>query len=103
MTPHEYTVRVVRAWVTNLDLNTVPELQAVDDEHPAGVKVTRRREQFVEQVLNVAQEIVGPLAYAIITERQDEEWQRFRHEMMKGRLTEEPYPVRFITNGEIVR
>lgn len=103
MTPQEYAVRAVRAWITNVDLDTVPELQPIGDEHPAGAKVAERRDRFTTQVLDVAQEMVGPLTYAVIAERQDEEWERFRYECDGDGSIDRTYPIRFTTNKEIVR
>lgn len=103
MTPQEYAVRAVRAWVTNLDLDTVPELQPLDAEGVLAGATTAMRDRFVEQVLDAAHEMVGVYAYAVIAERQDEEWQRFRHECNGDGSLDRAYPVRFTVNDEIVR
>lgn len=103
MTPQEYAVRAVRAWITNLDLDTVPELRAAGTEHPQGAAVAERRDRFIEQVLNATQEMVGVLTYAVIAERQDEEWERFRVDWNAEGVTDLTYPVRFTTDKEIVR
>jgi hypothetical protein len=94
VTPQEYAVRAVRAWIENLEFTTVPELK-----NQPGETFTL----FVEQVLDAAQGMVGDVAYAIISERQDEEWQHFNRTVALGGLEDGPYPVRFTGKGEVVR
>lgn len=103
MTPQEYAVRAVRTWINNVDLDTIPELQPVGDEHPSGASLAERRQRFVDQTLDAVQEMVGPLAYGIIAERQDEEWQHYTHAVDQGELEDGPRPVRFTGHGEVVR
>jgi hypothetical protein len=86
VTPQEYAVRAVRAWITNVDLTTIPELQ--------GGGPYDRKDKFIEQVNSAAQEMVGEIAYTIIAERQDEEWQRFRVDWNADGVTDLTYPVR---------
>lgn len=94
MNPQEYVVRAVRAWIENVDHTTVPELKNVPND---------TFDLFIKQVLDTAQDVVGLLAYEIIAERQDEEWQHFRHAVDQGEVPDGPYPVRFTSKGEIVR
>jgi len=94
VTPQEYAIRAVRAWVTNVDRITVPELRNASDE---------TFDLFIKQVLDAAQDMVGDIAYAIIAERQDEEWQHFAHAVDQGEVEDGPHPVRFTGEGEIVR
>jgi hypothetical protein len=103
VTPQEYAVRAVRAWITNVDLTTIPELKPQGNEHPSGSAVAERRDLFVEQVLDAAQGIVGDFAYTLIAERQDEEWQHITHAVDQGELEDGPRPVRFTGRGEVVR
>jgi hypothetical protein len=103
VTPQEYAVRAVRAWITNVDLDTIPELQPIGDEHPQGAKIGNRRDRFIEQVLNATQEMVGVLTYAVIAERQDEEWQHFAHAVDQGEVENGPLPVRYTGKGEVIR
>ena len=95
MTPQEYAVRAVRAWITNVDLSTIPELQ--------GGGPYDRKDKFIEQVNSAAQEMVGEIAYTIIAERQDEEWQRFQHEVDEEGLPNMLYPVRFTADREVIK
>jgi hypothetical protein len=94
MTPQEYAVRAVRAWITNVDMTTIPELRDAD----AG-----KQDRFVAQVLQVTTDAVGSLNYAVIAERQDEEWEQFRVDWNTEGVTDLTYPVRFTMNGEVVR
>lgn len=94
MTPQEYAVRAVRAWVENVDHTTVPELRDVP---------TETFDLFIKHVLDAAQEMVGVYAFAVIAERQDEEWQRFRHECDGDGSLDRAYPVRFTAKEEVVR
>jgi hypothetical protein len=103
VTPQEYAVRAIRAWVTNLDMNTVPELQPREGEHPQGASLANRRDLFIKQVLDHTQNMVGDLTYIVIAERQDEEWQHFKRSVHLGEFEDGPYPVRFTGHGEVVR
>lgn len=94
MTPQEYAVRAVRAWITNVDRTTVPELRNASD---------KTFDLFVKQVLDAAEDMVGVLTYAVIAERQDEEWQHFKHAVDQGEVEDGPYPIRFTGKGEVVR
>lgn len=94
MTPQEYAVRAVRAWIENVDHTTVPELKNVS---------TDTFDLFIKQVLDAAQDVVGDLAYSIIAERQDEEWLHFKHAVDQGEVVDGPYPIRFTGKGEVVR
>jgi hypothetical protein len=96
VTPQEYAVRAVRAWVTNHDMDTVPELSGDSTDR-------MNRDRFIHQVLDAAQEIVGVATYAIIAEQQDEEWQRFACEVAEEELSEMPYPVRFTLAKEVIQ
>jgi hypothetical protein len=94
VTPQEYAVRAVRAWVENVDHTTVPELRDVP---------TETFDLFIKQVLDAAQEMVGVYAFAVIAERQDEEWAHLQHAVDQGELEPVPYPVRFTAKGEVVQ
>lgn len=94
MTPQEYAVRAVRTWVENVDHTTIPELRDAP---------TKRFDLFIKQILDAAQDMVGILTYTVISERQDEEWQHFRHAVDQGEVEDGPYPVRFTEKGEVIR